>query len=137
MAGLVKVWTSEEDWEACTLADADTETAPGSVLVDAGEAMAEVTTPVYERVGVTHQSRVVIGAHLPEGSNVVVRYRVGATESACGSAEWSDWFGAFVFVDLDTREATAVFDLLLDSLNRSISEADQAFVQYNARVYRA
>jgi len=137
MAGLVKVWTSEAEWEACTLADADTDTAPGSVLVEVGEGMAEVTTEAYELVGATHLSRITIKAHLPVGSNVVVQYRVGATESACTGASYSDYFSPFVFVDLDTRDALGIFEALTDCLNRGIAEADQKFVQCHARVYRA
>ena len=134
--GVEVVWTSEEDWEECALTDCDTTTTPGSVLIAVGERMGEVLTPIAEVPSFLAHSRCVVLGMLPIGANIVLRYRIGESESAVELAEWSPWFAGFVFVDVVTREARAEIDLLLDLLNRGIDDSGKGFFQYDVRLYR-
>ena len=130
------VWTSQEDWEECALTDCDTTTVPGSVLIAVGERMGVVETLATEVPSFLGHSRCVVYGKLPLGANIVLRYRIGASESAVGEATWSNWLGGWVFVDTDTREARTEIDLLLDLLNRAVDDTGLGWFQYQVRLYR-
>lgn len=124
-----KAWTSQDDWELWSWTDEDLTTTPGSVLIAAGESMAEGLSPVYECASCLRHTRCVVAGNAPEGTTIVLRYRVGATESACGAATWSDWFNG-LRGDTETH-----IDLLADMLNREIDPAGLGFIQYQVRLY--
>ena len=134
--GVELVWTSQGDWEECALTDCDTTTTPGSVLIDVGERMGEVLTPATLVPSFLAHSRCVVLGMLPVGANIVLRYRIGESQVACEAADWSPWFAGFVFVDVDTREARAEIDLLLDLLNREIDDSGKGWFQWQVRLYR-
>lgn len=126
---VVKTWTSQADFEAWTWTNGDTDTVPGSVLIAEGQAMAEGTSPVYEFTTATRHARGVFSGNVPEGANIVCRYRVGATEVACEAASYSDWFNGLY------GEGSASVDLVTDMLNRSLDPAAAFFVQWQVRLY--
>lgn len=130
------VRTTQADFEECSLTHCDTTTVPGAVLVETGERMGELVTPAVLVPSFLGHSRCVVTGKLTLGSNIVLRYRIGASESACEAAEWSDWFAGWVFLDMETREAVATVDLLVDLLNRSIDDSDKGWFQYDVRLYR-
>jgi hypothetical protein len=124
-----KAWTSEADFEAWVWTDADTDTTPGSVLIAVGEAMAEGLSPVYECASYRNHARCLLAGNAPTGTNILVRYRIGATELACTEADWSPWYNGL------SGESTASVDLLVDLLNRAVDATGLAFVQYQVRLY--
>lgn len=130
------VWTSQDDFEECALTHCDTTTVPGSVLIEVGERMGELLTPITEVPSFLGHSRVILTGLLPIGSNIILRYRIGEDEAACGAASWSDWFAGWVFVDIGTREARAEIDLLVDLLNRGIDDTGKGYFQHDVRLYR-
>ena len=123
------MWTSQADFEDWTWTNADLDTTAGSVLVEEGQVMAEGTSPVYEFTTATRHSRAVFAGNVPEGANIVCRYRVGATEVACEAASYSGWFNGLY------GEGQAEIDLMVDMLNRSLDPAAAFFVQWQVRLY--
>ena len=124
-----KSWTSQDDFEAWAWTGEDLDTTPGSVLIATGETMAEGLSPVYECASYLRHTRCVIAGSAPEGTTILLRYRVGATESACGEAVWSGWFNGL------RGDGDAHADLLMDMLNREIDPTGLGCIQYQVRLY--
>jgi hypothetical protein len=73
--------------------------------------------------------RAVLAGNAPEGTTILVAYRVGATAVACEAATWSDWFNGLY------GDTTTHIDLLTDMLNNSVDPEGLAFIQYKVRLY--
>ncbi len=125
-----KEWTSQSDFEEWAWTNGDTDSVPGSVVIAEGENMAEGISPVYEFTTASRHSRGVFAGNVPQGSNIMVAYRVGVSEGACEVAGWSEWFNGLY------GEGSAEIDLMADMLNRDMDPTLAFFVQWKVRLYR-
>lgn len=127
-----KLWTSQADWETWAAENADTTTSPGDVLVAVGEAMATITSPVYEAAGWTAGAWVkfTLEGVRPTAANYIFRFRVGATAGACALASWSTW------EDAHNVDDNILFDLETYCLNDAAFNVGP-WIQFQVRIRRA
>lgn len=85
-----KTWTTQADFQSWTLIDL-VATAEGTLALAEGVAMGTGRSPAYEATGWNRWGRLRFEVEQPVGTSVYVRWRSGATESACLAADWSPW----------------------------------------------
>lgn len=90
---MVKLWSSQADWETFSWTDGDTTTVPGSVTIAAGKTRAVGVSPVYEAVNwaAGYWRAFVVEGTRPAGTTYYLRFRVGATAGACSTATYSEY----------------------------------------------
>jgi len=107
-----KQWTSQADWQTWTAdASIDLTTAPGSVLLDAGQPSGTLTSPAYQAAGWVTWSHLEFDLSLPTGANVYARVKVASTEGGLVGAAWSS------YMDGQAMNGTVQFNLGVEYLN--------------------
>ncbi len=117
-----KTWDLDADWSSdwtlnnLVVNNGQLEIAPG---YNAGTAT--LTTP-YEAASWDHWSKLVLNGSRPQGTNIYLRYRVGATAAECEGASWSEYIDGF------DANGQMIFDLRVHLLNSGV--ANGAFIQF-------
>jgi len=117
-----KTWTLQSDFETWTLVHLSATKTPGMLEIEDGYNLGTGTTPVYEAASFDHWSKVILNGSRPQGTNIYLRVRTGATAAGCEAAEWSPYFNG---LDADGYMS---FDLRVHFLNEGITEGP--FIQF-------
>jgi|GEM_PF-4688945 len=115
-----KTWDSGVDWLDWTLSNL--EISGDSLVISAGYNIGTATlTDAYEAASFQHWSKFTLRGTRPQGCNIYVRVRTGASKEACESAPWS------VYVDGLDQDGVMSYDLRVHWLNAGVTEG--AFIQ--------
>lgn len=113
-----KDWDSQVDWLTWALTNLDANTTPGVLQIAAGFNTGTGLSPPYECAAWERYSRLSLEGSLPEGTNIFVRFRTGATQLLCEAAAWSDYINGF------DESGLMLFDLRVHILNAGIVPGD-------------
>ena len=116
-----KTWTSTVEWGDYTLSNLTI--TDGSLGITAGQNSGTATlTPPYEAASWDHWSKFILAGSRPQGTNIYLRFRVGATSVACLSAGWSD------YIDGLDADGGMIYDLRVHLLNSGVDSG--GFIQF-------
>ena len=116
-----KTWDSTVEWGDYTLSDL--EISDGELVISEGHNSGTATlTAPYEAASWDHWSKLTLSGSRPQGTNIYLRFRVGATAEACLIAEWSD------YIDGLDADGAMIYDLRVHLLNSGVG--DGGFCQF-------
>jgi hypothetical protein len=123
----VKTWDSESDWGEWALTNLDATTTPGLMQIAAGYNSGTALSPVYEAASWERWSKLLLAGSRPQGTNIYLRFRSGASAVACEAADWSD------YIDGLDADGALLFDLQVYILNEGYTPG--AFIQLELSLF--